>query len=89
MVRTKERSCKASVRKMFGRRTLTWIAQATCVVWEQVGLCWRCRNEERREPGANHIGRKYGEEETVKEGKKMDPGMWLAHGEVRILERML
>lgn len=55
---------------MFGRRTLTWIAQATCVVWEQVGLCWRCRNEEGREPGASHIGGKYGEEETVKEGQK-------------------
>ena len=59
-----------SMREMFERRSLTWIAQATWVVWEQVVLCWRWQNEERREPGANQIGRKYEKEETVKEGKK-------------------
>lgn len=59
----------SSVREMFGRRGLSWIAQAVGLVWEQVGLCRRWQNKERREPVANQIGRKYEKEETVKEGK--------------------
>lgn len=42
-----------SLREMFGRRSLTWVAQATEVVWEQVGLWWRWQNEEGRELGAH------------------------------------
>lgn len=59
----------SSVREMFGRRSLSWIAQAVGLVWEQVGLCRRWQNKERREPVVNQIGRKYEKEETVKEGK--------------------
>lgn len=62
------------VREVFGRRSIACTAQATGFVWDQVGLCWRWQNEEKREPDANQIGRKYIKEETVKEGRKMDVG---------------
>lgn len=60
----------SSVREMFGRRSLCWIAQAVGFVWEHVGLCGRWQNKERREPGANQIGKKCEKEEAVKEGGK-------------------
>lgn len=47
----------SSVREMFGRRSLCWIAQAVGFVWEQVGLCRRWQNKERREPGPIRLER--------------------------------
>lgn len=47
-----------TIKEIFGRRSLTWIAQATGVVWEQVGLGWRWQNEARKGLGANQIVRK-------------------------------
>lgn len=48
-----------SVKEMFGRRSLIWVAQATGIVWKQDGLRWKWQNEARGEPGANQISRKY------------------------------
>lgn len=62
----------SSVKEIFGRRSLCWMAQALGLVWEQVGLCRRWQNKARREPGANQIGKKYGKEEAEKRGKRKE-----------------
>lgn len=60
----------SSVREMFGRAALCWIAQALGLVWEQDGLCRRWQNKARRERGANQTGKKYEKEEAEKRGER-------------------